>query len=175
MCCGTAMNGDAVQEKNKCTLVVAISQEGEVLTTITITSARSAGGGPGPQVGLASSRGRGAGQKCWAHLQAARRRECWWLAGHPLLANAGLIWFLRCGLYTDRSLQGLRFPCKGKPSNPTWATRLRQGRRPISGQWLGDPVHASGETWWATTARPRDRADCQGLCFCKVSLQQEEA
>ena len=91
-------------------------------------------------------------QKCvkWG-LQA--RQQCWLVQGHPIMKAGSVLWCLRCGKYTESSLKGLKMRCEGRPANPSRHNKLKQGRHPITGKYLGEPSRAMGEAWWQVIAR----------------------
>ena len=91
------------------------------------------------------------------------------------MANGALLWCLRCARYTERTLKGLREVCQGRPLNATRAKKLRQGRHPITGRWLGQPQRASGETWWSAVVKPRDRSNREGLSIVLGPLEEDLA
>ena len=99
--------------------------------------------------------------------------------GHPIMTAGALLWSLRCGRYTDRTLKGLKYWCTGTPTNVTRLKKLREGRRPVGGHYLGELARAMGDAWWNTTTRgtnvARNRRDREVLSVVLASLPEQEA
>ena len=110
----------------------------------------------------------------WREWGIQVRKQCWMAQGHPLMRAGELIWCLRCGKYTAKTLKGLKAWCTGRPANSTRLRKLQQGRHPIDGGFLGEPQRAMGEAWWEATARhtnlARNQRDRLGITIVLGSL-----